>query len=83
MILFFFLVTASHGFLDALTSGGLGIAFFSPFDTTRYFFPWTPVLVAPIGIGSFFNHRGFRVLISEFLWIWIPSIFDDDDESVH
>ena len=75
MVLFFFLATASHGFLDALTNGGLGIAFFSPFDTTRYFFPWTPVLVAPIGIGSFINLWGLRVLISEFFWIWIPSIF--------
>ena len=75
MVLFFFLVTASHGFLDALTNGGLGIAFFSPFDTTRYFLPWTPVLVSPIGIGSFVNLWGLRVLISEFFWIWIPSIF--------
>ncbi len=74
MILFFFLVTASHGFLDAFTSGGLGIAFFSPFDTTRYFFPWTPVRVSPIGIRSFFSLWGLYVLMSEFLWIWIPSI---------
>ena len=26
---------ASHGFLDALTDGGLGVAFFAPFDSTR------------------------------------------------
>jgi len=74
MILFFFLVTASHGFLDAFTDGGLGVAFFSPFDTTRYFFPWRPLDVSPIGIRSFFNRYGLKVLISEFLWIWIPSI---------
>src|SRR5438445_1144032 len=30
---YFFLVTASHGILDGFTNGGLGIAFFSPFDT--------------------------------------------------
>jgi len=36
----FFLVTVSHGILDAMTNGGLGVAFFSPFDTERYFFPW-------------------------------------------
>src|SRR5262245_52298858 len=34
---YFFVVTASHGLLDAMTDGGLGVAFFSPFDTTRYF----------------------------------------------
>jgi membrane-bound metal-dependent hydrolase YbcI (DUF457 family) len=35
---YFFAVTASHGALDAMTDGGLGIAFFAPFDNTRYFF---------------------------------------------
>ena len=39
LFLYFFLCTASHGVLDAMTNGGLGVAFFSPFDTTRYFFP--------------------------------------------
>lgn len=32
-----FVITASHGLLDAMTDGGLGVAFFSPFDRTRYF----------------------------------------------
>jgi inner membrane protein len=35
---YFFIVTASHGVLDAMTNGRLGIAFFAPFDDTRYFF---------------------------------------------
>jgi inner membrane protein len=35
--------TASHGILDAFTNGGLGVAFFAPFDKTRYFFPVTPM----------------------------------------
>jgi membrane-bound metal-dependent hydrolase YbcI (DUF457 family) len=30
--LFFFLATASHGLLDAMTNGGLGVAFFAPFS---------------------------------------------------
>src|ERR1051325_1173670 len=29
---FFFLVTASHGLLDAFTNGGMGVGFFIPFD---------------------------------------------------
>jgi inner membrane protein len=73
--LFFFLATASHGLLDAMTNGGLGVAFFSPFDTHRYFFPWTPVRVSPIGIGRFIGSRGMAVLRSEFLWIWVPGTF--------
>lgn len=38
LFFYLFLCTASHGVLDALTDGGLGVAFFSPFDTSRYFF---------------------------------------------
>lgn len=67
-----FLSTASHGFLDALTNGGLGVAFFSPFDTTRYFLPWQPIQVSPIGVGAFFSQAGLRVIMSELIWIGIP-----------
>jgi inner membrane protein len=74
LAVFFFLVTASHGVLDAMTNGGYGIAFFSPFDTTRYFFPWHPLQVSPIGIKGFLSHRGASVLLNEFLWIWVPFI---------
>lgn len=70
---YFFLCTASHGVLDAVTNGGLGVAFFSPFDTTRYFFPVRPVLVSPIGIGEFFSPYGMRVLVSECVWIMGPA----------
>ncbi|KAA3610044.1 MAG: metal-dependent hydrolase [Calditrichaeota bacterium] len=72
--LFLGFVTASHGVLDAMTSGGLGIAFFAPFDNTRYFFPFRPIVVSPIGIGNFFSEWGMRVLISEFIWVGLPSI---------
>jgi len=73
LFIYFFLCTASHGVLDALTDGGLGVAFFSPSDTTRYFFPMRPVLVSPIGMREFFTEYGARVLANEFLWIWLPS----------
>ena len=74
LFIYFFLCTASHGVLDAMTNGGLGVAFFSPFDTTRYFFPVRPVLVSPIGISEFFSAYGVRVLVSEAAWIWLPSL---------
>jgi inner membrane protein len=70
---YLFLTTASHGLLDAMTNGGLGIAFFSPFDTTRYFLPWRPILVSPIGVARFFSPRGLAVLDSELLWVWLPA----------
>jgi len=56
-----------------MTDGGLGVAFFSPFDNHRYFLPWTPIRVSPIGLGRFFSHRGLEVLQSELLWIWLPA----------
>ena len=69
-----FLTTASHGFLDAMTNGGLGIAFFSPFDRTRYFLPWRPILVSPIGLERFLSERGAAVLGSEIVFVWMPAI---------
>ena len=71
--MYFFLATASHGLLDAMTDGGLGVAFFAPFDNHRYFLPWTPLRVSPIGAGRFFTDRGLAVLQSELLWIWLPA----------
>jgi inner membrane protein len=69
-----FLATVSHGVLDAMTSGGLGVAFFSPFSNHRYFFDWRPIRVAPIGVGRFFSERGLEVLKSEALYVWLPSL---------
>ena len=74
MFVYLFLCTASHGLLDALTAGGLGVAFFSPFDTTRYFFGVRPVAVSPIGIGEFFTKDAIRILSSEARWIWLPTV---------
>jgi inner membrane protein len=71
--LYFFLATASHGLLDAMTDGGLGVAFFSPFDNQRYFLPWRPIRVSPIGISRFFTLHGLAIMQSELLWIWLPS----------
>jgi inner membrane protein len=69
---YFAVITASHALLDALTDGGLGVALFAPFSNERYFFPWRPIAVSPIGPG-FFSSRGMRVLVSELRWIWVPS----------
>ena len=58
------LVLASHPLLDILTDGGLGCALFWPFDQTRYFAPWRPIPVAPIGL-DFFGTRGLKVALTE------------------
>jgi len=72
LMLYFSCVTMSHGILDSMTDGGLGIAFFSPFDSTRYFFPWRPLTVSPIGLSQFFSPWGMGVLVSELIWIGVP-----------
>ncbi|MBK9038805.1 MAG: metal-dependent hydrolase [Bdellovibrionales bacterium] len=63
----------SHGVLDAMTNGGLGVAFFSPYSLARYFFSWRPIEVSPIGI-RFFSWRGLVVIINEMQWIWTPCL---------
>jgi inner membrane protein len=56
-----------------MTNGGLGVAFFSPFTNSRYFFPFHPIMVSPIGAGRFFSLKGLAIIRSEALWLWIPS----------
>jgi inner membrane protein len=63
-----------HDVLDAMTNGGLGVAFFSPFNNTRYFFPWRPIEVSPLSLGRLLTLRGFRVIKSEFIWVMVPSL---------
>jgi len=72
--LFLFLCMASHGVLDALTKGGLGVAFFAPFSAKRYFFPERPLAVSPLDIKAFLTSRGLAILINEMKWVWAPSI---------
>ncbi len=63
----FTLVTASHGVLDALTTGGFGIAFLWPFSDRR----WGPY--GPIAVSDFlpdpFTSRAVR---TELLYVWLP-----------
>ena len=69
-----FMSTMSHPILDALTNGGLGIAFFWPFNNERIFFPWQPIEVSPIGLKSFLTPRGLAVIKSELIVVWLPCI---------
>ncbi|GAA5070911.1 metal-dependent hydrolase [Lysobacter panacisoli] len=66
-----FACCASHPLLDALTNGGLGVALWWPLSDARWFAPWRPIAVSPIGAG-FFSARGLAVILSELRWIWLP-----------
>ncbi len=72
LFVYFSLVTFSHSFLDMLTNGGPGVALFAPLSNQRFFFPWRPVEVSPIGVG-FFSRRGLIVIFSEIIWVWLPA----------
>jgi len=72
--LYLFICTASHGILDAMTTGGAGVALLGPFDNDRYFLPFRMIRVSPLGISNFFSPWGIKVLINEFKWIGIPCL---------
>lgn len=66
------LSAASHGLLDALTNGGLGIALLAPFSGRRYFLPWRVIEVSPLRPAELFSRRGLCVLRSEMRWVSAP-----------
>jgi inner membrane protein len=66
--------TASHGVFDAFTDGGLGVALLAPFSNERFFFPWQPIEVSPLGLSRIFSARGLEVLTSELLWVGLPAL---------
>ena len=70
LALLFALVIASHGFFDAMTDGGLGVAFFAPFTNDRYFLPWRPIPVAPLSFAGLMTARGLRVIGWEIGLFW-------------
>jgi len=57
-------VVASHPLLDTMTDGGLGCALLWPFSDERFFAPWRPIPVAPIG-PRFLSARGLRIALTE------------------
>jgi len=74
IVAFLLLVAASHGILDSLTNGGMGIAFFWPFTSARYVAPIHVIEVSPLSMSRIMSSRISDVLISEVLWIWLPCL---------
>ncbi|HET6552729.1 MAG TPA: metal-dependent hydrolase [Dyella sp.] len=66
------LAALSHPLLDACTDGGLGVALWWPFSDARWFAPFHPIAVSPIG-ARFFSERGLHVMLSELCWVWLPT----------
>ncbi len=72
---YYFACTVSHGVFDAMTDGGLGVGFFIPFSSERYFFPVRPIPVSPLNMLSFFTSHGWSILKQELLFIGVISFF--------
>ena len=64
----------SHGLMDSMTYGGLGIAFYWPLSDNRHFLPWRPLPVPTIGIRHFFTYWGWYVFKTEMFRVWLPLI---------
>jgi inner membrane protein len=64
------LVMASHGALDAFTDGGKGLALLWPLSDERFFAPWRPIPVAPLGLGML-SWRGASVALREIV-LFLP-----------
>jgi len=71
--LFVLVAAASHGLLDMLTNGGLGVAWLWPLSEQRLFFPERPIQVSPLSLHRLFGPAGLAVLTSELLWVWLPA----------
>ncbi len=69
-----FFATASQGVLDAMTDGGLGVAFFSPFSYERFFLPWRPIPVAPLSVEAAFTASAVRLWLWEIAFVWGPCL---------
>jgi inner membrane protein len=65
----FFVITVSHGLLDAFTLGGMEIPFFWPLPGR--WGNWGPMPASHIGL-ELPDLRSGEILRSEWLWVWLP-----------
>jgi inner membrane protein len=70
-------VAASHGLLDSMTDGGMAIASFWPATSHRFFLPWRPIHVAPMG-ARLLSKAGAHMIVCEavaFSPAWILALW--------
>lgn len=65
---------ASHGLLDMLTTGGLGVAYFWPFSDARRFLPWQVIKVSPLSLHRLLGPAGRAVMESELRTVCLPAL---------
>lgn len=73
-LVFVLLSATSHGLLDMLTTGGLGVALLWPASEARFFAPWRIIEVSPLSLRRVFSRDGWPVWGSEFRYVWLPCL---------
>jgi inner membrane protein len=69
---FLFGAAASHGLLDAMTSGDIGVALFAPLENGRHFLPVKLIASCPVGLDEYFGYWGLMTLANELLYVVVP-----------
>lgn len=64
--------TASHGLLDALTTGEVGVALFAPLTDARVWSPWKLLPSCPVGMSEYLGPWGLFTLANELFYVLIP-----------
>jgi inner membrane protein len=77
MSAWFFVLTALHGVFDAMVASSLGVAFFWPFDTTRYQLPWQPFIDVPVEVSYLWSGRFWYAVFveSQFFSLLLAGLF--------
>jgi inner membrane protein len=77
MYAWFFVLTALHGVFDAMVADSLGVAFFWPFDSTRYHLPWQPFFDVPITAAELLGGQFWYAVFveSQFCSLMLSGLF--------
>ncbi len=72
VLAFLFGAAASHGLLDAMTTGDAGVALFAPFENGRHMLPLELLPSCPVGLDEYLGAWGFLTLANEILYVVVP-----------
>lgn len=63
---------ASHGLVDAMTTGDVGVALFAPLESGRHMLPLKLVATCPGGLDEWLGFWGLLTIANELLYIVLP-----------
>ncbi len=69
---FLFGAAASHGILDAMTTGDVGVALFAPVENARHMLPLKLIASCPGGLNEYLGYWGLLTITNEVLYVVIP-----------